>query len=414
MGHSEGLDMVEVNLRSLSFLQMVRAEVAPRDMSGFHYAILALDFRNPQNLQATCRLMDEIDGAMCQRIAYFHFPVQPTKMQLLFAVEMGCRFFARGEERLDLLRRHLQSLVSNSGRLTDLQRCEEEMRRLSANGNTKGLAVLANEVAEIGKDSEEGLRLQVEIQRRLGKQSRVEPLLRKILMKYPENLWAANQLGKMLLRSGRSAEAIQVLSSLSFFHDMNSERLMTLGNACAESGLGVEAESAFRKAEKLDPTNERVHTGLVKAKLAQNDFEGLEFLAKAGEVNQDVISFLNMRAILATRSNDVEGAMRLYHFALAKSTRDEIVQAKLHFNIGLTHAKQRDYVRAVEALERSRKLGGVFFDRAANPLMVAKKLAAANRVKSSMAPKDIDEVLFDEIDWEQVDKQAKDELRQKP
>jgi tetratricopeptide (TPR) repeat protein len=395
LGSDQGQDELESGLKTISYLQVIRSVDPPDELMGIYFVIGALDFNNPRELQMVAKVMDQTDSPLCQKIGYFFQPESPSMMQVLFAVELGSRLQARGQDRLEQVRKFIQASTSFSGKLSDLQRCQQEMRRVYALGDLRALTKLGEEVGEIGRDSEEGLRLQVEIQQRLGKIQRVEALLRKILMKYPENLWAANQLGKVLLRRGQAGQAIEVLSKLSFFHDLNGERHLALGEAFAECGQGREAEASFAKAAKLQVDPERVNQGMIKAKLVQGDMAGADLLCKPGDFNLDVVSFLNMRAILSAKLGHFDAAGKLYHFALAKSTSDEVTQAKLYFNLGLNSVKAKDYKAAIEHLEKSKKLGGAFFERATKPLEAVRKLSTSAKASS----KDLEDALvFEEIE----------------
>jgi tetratricopeptide (TPR) repeat protein len=185
-------------------------------------------------------------------------------------------------------------------------------------------------------------------------------------------------LGKLYIKSKRISEGIEILRRLSNFHEMNSERFLTIGNAYLVAGMGEEAEVLLEKGDDMTGHKDsRFNDGLAKAKIAQGDTKAaLEVVGDRG-FSDDVISYLNLRAIMCLKRNKLDEALAYYNQALS-GAHIKVIKAKLYFNMGLAYARSGLLPKAKTAFEESLRLGTPKFDRATGPLKVIHNIEKSN------------------------------------
>jgi tetratricopeptide (TPR) repeat protein len=216
-----------------------------------------------------------------------------------------------------------------------------------------------------------------------------------------QNLWAANTLGRFYLRSGKALEGIDLLSKLSFFHDLDSDRLATLGTALVEQGDYGRARDVFNKGAAIAGSGDQRFTeGLAKVKLGEHDYNGAIELLAGKPLSSEFVSFLNMRAVMAIKKGEFRDGVSYYQYALKGAGDAAITKAKVLFNLGLAYMRQGNFEEAKQSFLDSCRLGGREFQRANGPLerVTARLLASAAAPKTNAQ----DELMHseDEIEWE--------------
>jgi tetratricopeptide (TPR) repeat protein len=175
------------------------------------------------------------------------------------------------------------------------------------------------------------------------------------------------------------------LEKLSQFHDLNSERVLEIGNAYLGTGRFTKAERSYTIGAKMvgaQSNDTRFQEGLAKVKVAEGDVQSALAILGKPSLSEGVLGFINMRAVLSIKNGQVEDGIRFYQMALEGCRDDKIVRAKLYFNMGLAYSKLKNDESAVRSFERSLELGGTEFTRAKVPLEISMR-AAARRLKNS-------------------------------
>ena len=208
--------------------------------------------------------------------------------------------------------------------------------------------------------------------------------------------------GRFYLRNSRVAEGIEILKKLSRFHELNSERMLALGDAYLNVGRANEAADALSKGEKLTGgQDERFKDGLVKVDLLKGDMQAA--LAKIGKkyLSAPVLAFLNTRAVMAARAGMMDEGVKLYNEALAGCDPvDKVIVAKLWFNMGIAFVRARQLEKATDSLAKSVEIGGSDFDRAVNPLAVARQVLAKKSSGASAGDLSSASQVMEEIEFE--------------
>jgi len=418
IGKPESEAMVRRVLSPLPFLLVQDARTLVNRRESLHFIVAALDFTDVRAMQAVARSFSSLTSPLSHLVILASAPLELKREHLLFAVEIGARHTSWGPQREEDLRSHLKRVCKEALESDSTAAFSAEISEAAQRGDRSAMRAICDRLVATGRNSEDVLRLLVCVNGHLGRPQREEFYLKKVLSINPQNLWAANELGKFYLRRRRAGEGIEVLRRLSHFHDLNAERLHELGNAWLHAGRPQEAAKNFTLGSELTGgTDERFRDGLVKAKMAEGDSAGALSILGKPSFSIDVLSFLNMRAIMSIRAGKIEDGLACYKQATdGFKDGDPVVLAKIKFNHGLGFVKAGQPDKAVELFEESALLGGDTFQRAAKPLEIARTIVArgksGDKAKTARiaGKKTADglvygeaDLQFDDLDYEKID-----------
>ncbi len=329
-----------------------------------HFVVACIDFEAPLQVQAYVRLFTELTSPLTHKLAFILSPETCSGDQLLLLQEIGVRYVAMGIRRNDDFKDYLKRICLELHQVGSLEPFAAELELTRRSGDLAGTRQLIDKLRDLPVQSEAVLRLLACASIQANDFRRSEVYLRKLLTLNPQHLWAANTLGRFYMKSGRVAAGVEILERLSTFHELNGERLLELGNAYVKAGMPRQAEAKFVKGDGLaEGKDPRFKDGLAKVKLSEKDFMGAMALAQGRQLTPDVISFLNMRAILLIRADRFDEGMEYYRFAFDGAGDDKAVQAKLKFNMGIAYVRTQDLERAEACFTESAQLGGRSFAR---------------------------------------------------
>jgi tetratricopeptide (TPR) repeat protein len=116
---------------------------------------------------------------------------------------------------------------------------------------------------------------------------KAEQVLRSILKSDPENEPAVEQLTQLLMDEGKSAEAVTLLEGITA-HSPSPVLLDLLGDAYTQAHDLAKAESAYRQAVELDPSEPSHQRGLGQTLLAEEKYpEALKVYEKLSDLMPD-------------------------------------------------------------------------------------------------------------------------------
>lgn len=384
-------------LKALDYLVYTPWNQYTVDAQHQHVIIFSCNFNKQESMQALARSFEESYSPLAYKIIYATEPTLLRREPLLFATEIGARFTVYGASQDENLRQHIKSILFLDAPQASLLKLEEEIIQAQRKGDREEVQRILQKLEKYNKSQEEVIRVLVLAFDVLDKPKQVEFYLKKILQLNPQSLWAANTLGRFYIQRQDVARGIEVLERLSQFHELNSERYFTLGNAYLNCGETDRAKDAFDKGEHLTAgKDERFQEGLSKVQLMEGARQGALGLLKGKSLSNDVISFLNMRAIMAMRLKREDEGFRLYQLAIDGAKGNQISEAKLYFNMGLAYARQNELKKAQSCLQSSRQLGGHQFQRAQQPLEIVNKVIAKESLVSEL------DVGFEEVGGERL------------
>lgn len=365
------------------------------------FVVVNADFTSPERMQATEQLFQGMRPE-AHLIAYVLAPVNLSREHLLFAQEIGARFVCSGSTKQDDLKEYLKRVCVEAHHTGALGPVQEELFQASIGRNKEAVEQVILKLKAI-PETEETLRLQTQAYQILADFKRTDVTLKKILRLNPQNLWAANTLGRLYLKNGRALEGVEILRKMSLFHELSSERFLTLGDAQLSLGQTDAAEASFKQGAALAGDDDpRFQDGLAKVQLARNDFAGAISCLSGRPFSDDLIAFLNMRAIMSIKEGHLDEGLRYYQYAIdgtenAPEERANEVKAKLCFNMGLAYARSSDLVKAAECFRKSCEFGGDAFQKARGPLAAVTAIAKTRGHALIEEPK---VEPFEEAEWE--------------
>ncbi len=194
----------------------------------------------------------------------------------------------------------------------------------------------------------------------LGEWDKAHQLLAGLDSTKPPYLRAVHLLGRCLMKMGQFETAVEMLEKASLFNQHDVERLVDIGNALLHADRGDDAEKKFEAALGVDPNYRPAKVGKGQAKLLDGQVnDALSILREvSGEV--EMASMFNVAAILNARRGRHEAGMNLYTAALKSLGKDERLQSRLHFNMGLGYRRWGKPEKAVTAFETAVKLDPSF------------------------------------------------------
>ncbi len=372
-GSDEQVSEIKKAFDPLGFV-VTKSYTSAQQVVGELYFFLAFaDLGNSPLLQLLIRELSKHEESCVQKIIYFPKLKTLSSRELLFASELGAVFTASAPQRDQELRAFVKRVALESEILGSVYLLQQDVSKYMKQGSEEQLRLTDEKLALLDQSSEAVLTLRAMVAQYFGRMKVYEGFLKRILQLNPQNLWAANQLGRFYLRHRRVSEGIAVLGKLSAFHDLNSERLLVLGDAYLNCGIADKAEEVLKKGSALsEGKDERFDVGLAKAAILANKPESVT--AASPKMQEEIISYLNTRAIMAMKAKQIDQGLELYRQALARAEGRDTMKAKLHYNLGLSYTREHKLDEAAHHLDLSVKLGGSIFKRASRPLEVLRTI----------------------------------------
>lgn len=172
----------------------------------------------------------------------------------------------------------------------------------------------------------------------------------------PPYLRGIHLQGRCLMKLGRFAEALAALEQANLFNPHEVERLVDLGQALLNMDRIKDANASFEKALALDPDMRTARLGTGECKLMEGNVnQALEILREvSGDL--EMASIFNTCAVLNMRKGRHEAGMHLYTSALGALGKDERLQARLYFNMGIGYRRWGKKDKAQTCFESAQKL----------------------------------------------------------
>jgi len=376
-GESKSLEHLRSLLTGLPYLVAKTSVDMPAEISNYCFMVYVVDFSNMKEVQEMATEFESRSSHSIHKILYVKYPPALDQKQLLLASELGVRFSAAGNNKDTLFKDYLKDFCAGMTQLDSLEYFEEQMQQYVKKSDAVGIETIIGKVKKIPV-SALSLKIIANGYRSLNKFELFEQSLKRLLSLNKQDLWAATELGKLYLRGGQISKGVEVLEKLSHFHNQNSERLLTLGNAYVNAGMEAQAEKPLLEGNKLtEGSDKRFQNGLAKIELSKGNIANA--LAMVGErgFSEDVISYLNMKAIICLRKEEFEEGIEFYQQAL-QGAKLNAIKTKIYFNMGLAFARNGNLERAKGSLSESMRLGGGKFKRAEGPLEIIFKIQKNN------------------------------------
>lgn len=233
------------------------------------------------------------------------------------------------------------------------------------------------------------------------KYKEAEKILKFILERSPDSVYALHELGKIHLLNKSYDEAKKILMQAFKHSPQNLERLNLLGNVSLQKLEMEEAEKFFDKALAVDQQSKMA----VKGKTVVDNIKGYMSQSDLGAIPESFASLLNAVGVSFVKNKDFNKGIEHYRSALPY-LNDADLKAKVSFNVGLAYLRWEkpkealnwlnisadssvEFVKSKELIPKVQKiLDGAKKTAKSEPLeeMKGDEGAASDSVESSVAP----------------------------
>jgi CheY-like chemotaxis protein/Flp pilus assembly protein TadD len=172
-----------------------------------------------------------------------------------------------------------------------------------------------------------------------------------------ESILILNLLGKVLMKLGDFPSALRCFERAQTLSPLNIERLCKIAEVHTEMGNDQKAAEAITDAKKIEEQHRDIKVTETKMALQKGDTDTAKKLMSQLDSLDELISYMNNKAVALARSGDVEGGISQYRKTLQSIPDDRVaVKAVVHYNSGLAYARSGDLEEAKAALEKAIKV----------------------------------------------------------
>jgi tetratricopeptide (TPR) repeat protein len=194
----------------------------------------------------------------------------------------------------------------------------------------------------------------------LGETEKSLKILEGVDQAKPPYLRGLHLQGRALMKLGRADEAIAMFEKANLFNPNDVDRLCDLGDALLSSDRSKDAAAAFEKALSIDSSSRKAQLGRGKCQLLDGHVNDALAILREAAGDTEIASLFNTAAVLNMRRGRHEQGMSLYQQALKALGKDERIQARLYFNMGLGYRRWGKKDKAQQCFEQSTKLDPTF------------------------------------------------------
>lgn len=162
----------------------------------------------------------------------------------------------------------------------------------------------------------------------------------KFLNKGQKSIHIFNTLGKAFMKLKQFEKAQKCFESANNINSNNIERLLNLAETNMNLDNTDDAEKNLDEAKNIDSESPDIKEMDYKVKIAQNDVEAAKNLAQELPISDDLIAYLNNRAISLVKNGRFQDGLNSYQTAL-KSLPIKYLKYKnpIIYNMALCNAK---------------------------------------------------------------------------
>lgn len=236
-----------------------------------------------------------------------------------------------------------------------LPQTEQTIRHIEAYLNdskpSEALKLLNNKIYESPYEARSHA-LTADIWLRLQKFDKAETHLDAALKIDAHFMPALHVKAKLLTKTGKHQEAIDLLEKLTQGSPRNLQTRMKLGSALMEASRDQEAKQVLNTVLDIDPDCQTAKDTLAAIAVKEGDMSLAEQLIAETENGDELASTLNSIAIAQIATTAFDKGIQTYTNAL-RLLADKARVYLLHYNLGLGYRKKGDLAKAFEHLALS-------------------------------------------------------------
>ena len=207
-----------------------------------------------------------------------------------------------------------------------------------------------------------------------------EPIFLSVLKYDAKNVFAMSELAKIYYKQNRIDEAINILGAAHEISPHNMERLCFSGQLEVTKGNTENAKAKFAKALEIDEEDTKARSGML---IAGNATEFFSSAANSISVTKNFASLMNIIGISKIKAGSYKDGLTQYLAAL-NFLDDPTDQARVMFNVGLGHLKNKNVGKASKWFQRAALAGGKSFDKPGKYLQEIEKYRKKGPTKESL------------------------------
>ena len=164
----------------------------------------------------------------------------------------------------------------------------------------------------------------------------------EVLKKEPSNLRATNLLSRIEMKNGNWDNAIKILNSADKLSPGNPDRLIALGDSFFGKGDIDKALGYYQEAkdanEDLGIEDNGADKKMATARLEQGEVEEAISLLRKSASEDEIASYFNNGAIMASKSEEFEKAVNLYETAI-KALQTDRLKPIIYTNMAISQKR---------------------------------------------------------------------------
>ena len=165
-----------------------------------------------------------------------------------------------------------------------------------------------------------------------------------------------NLMGKTFMQVGNFVDALKAFEKAQQSSSLNIERLCKIAECHSEMGDQTKANETLAKAQSLDPNGDKAKETESNILISAGDSATAKQIMSSLNSINNVISFMNNRAVAFSRSGNVDASIDLYRRAI-KAIPDSRAEWKpiIYYNLALAYVKNGELDEAAIPLEKAIK-----------------------------------------------------------
>ena len=168
----------------------------------------------------------------------------------------------------------------------------------------------------------------------------------------PNSIYLLNFIGKCLMKLSDHKAAVMCFKKAQALSPKNIERLCDIAKASYEAGDTASCEEALAQGKKLDKGNEQLRETEAPIRIDLGPQTDAQDILAEMESIQELVSYMNNKAVALTKSGMIKEGIELYHKTIASMPANKKdTKLLVMYNLGLALAKHGDLKGAKAQLE---------------------------------------------------------------
>lgn len=222
----------------------------------------------------------------------------------------------------------------------------------------------------------------------MGNVEKAEEVLTVVANQDPPYARAKHILAKVFLKKGNHSRAVSCMQGAQLISPYNVKRLLELGNLFLDVNKPQEAKNSFDQVLSIAPKNKGGVIGKSTSMLALGEVNEALSLIKESTNTKELASIFNTSAIISIKKGNHKDAIDLYKTALNAIGKNQKIEARLWFNMGIGFVKWKKPNDSLDCFKKAVDLDSNFLDAQHNISVIEKNLRKTKSKKRTKgAPK---------------------------